>query len=121
MAVNLYKERRYSSRVKLRVPLRYQLQGTSEFGNTLTEDVSLGGIGFVNNKFLVPETSILLEFGMFSRVLKAIGKIVWSSPLPHSDRYRAGIQFQELEPIVSRGLSDYIDMQTSNPRERNLL
>ena len=121
MAANLYKERRYSSRVKLRVPLHYQLQGDSEFGNTLTEDVSLGGIGFVNNKFLASGVRILLEFNILSRLLKAIGKIVWSSPLPHSDRYRVGIQFQELDPIVSRDLSDYIDMQTGNPRERNSL
>lgn len=108
----LLREKRHFSRINFRNPLHFQILGTQETSDTIADNLSLGGIGFISKKFLNPESAILLECNLFSRFFKTKGRIAWSLPLPHSDRYRAGVEFQELEPKAKRDLVDYIDIQT---------
>ena len=104
-------EKRRFPRIGLKTPLRYQIRGTHEFNNSVTDDISLGGISFRNDKYIAPLTNLMLEIKVLSRVLNPIGKIVWMSPLPHSDRYHYGIEFLEFGPDEKNYLSQYIDMQ----------
>ena len=53
----------------------------------------------------------MLELKLLSRVLNAIGRVVWVNPLAHSDRYRMGVEFVELDPQKKLYLSEYILMQ----------
>jgi len=105
-------EKRVSPRIPLRAPLRYQIRGTSEFSDTIIDNIGLGGIGLTNNKFIVPETLVMLELNILSRMLRPIGKIAWASSVPHSEKYRLGIEFLELDYSEKNYLKDYIDMQT---------
>lgn len=104
-------EKRRYPRIKLKRPLRYQIRGTPEFNNAIVDNISVGGLGFVDNKFIAPRTSLMLEINVLSRILRPVGKIAWSSPLPHSNRYYSGIEFLELDPVEKRFLADYINMQ----------
>lgn len=105
------KENRRFPRIKLRVPLQYRLRGTSEFDSVSSEDISLGGLRFTNNRFIAPSSSLSLEINILSRVLNPTGRIVWSSPLPHSDRYNLGVEFSEFNPAEKKYLADYIDIR----------
>ena len=82
------------------------------FNNTIINDISLGGLGFTNNEFIASNTTLAFELDILSRVLRPIGRIAWSSSLPHSDRSRLGVEFLELDPRDKNYLSDYIDMKT---------
>ena len=104
-------ERRVFTRTKLKTALRYQIRGTQDFNNAICDDISLVGIGFVNNEFLTPETLVSLEINVLSKVLHAVGKISWSLPLPHSERFRVGIQFLEFDSAQKDYLTDFIRMQ----------
>ena len=108
----LTEEKRVSPRITLRAPLRYQIRGTSEFSDTVMDNISVGGMGFTNNKFIVPQTLVMLELNILSRMLRPIGKISWASSVPHSERYRLGIEFLELDHTDKNYLSDFVDMQT---------
>jgi len=108
----LTEEKRVSPRITLRAPLRYQIRGTSEFSDTVMDNISVGGMGFTNNKFIVPQTLVMLELNILSRMLRPIGKISWTSSVPHSERYRLGIEFLELDHTDKNYLSDFVDMQT---------
>jgi c-di-GMP-binding flagellar brake protein YcgR len=105
------KEKRRFPRLKLNTPLRYQVRGAPKFDNALSDDISVGGISFVNQEFIPPETLVGLEIGILSKILSPVGKIIWSSPLPHSNRYRTGIEFLELDPQQKNFLSDYINLR----------
>jgi hypothetical protein len=105
------REKRCFPRVKLNMPLRYHTRGLPEYNNTLCEDISLGGVRFINDKFIRPEASLALEINVLTRALNPIGRVAWSQPLPHSDRYRVGVEFLELDLGEKNYLSDYIDMQ----------
>lgn len=112
--VFIIEEKRRFPRVKLQTPLRFQFFGKTETGNAIAENVSLGGTGFTNHQFIAPATLLNLEVSVLSKVLSLRGKIAWSSPLPHSDRYRSGVEFTDLTEKDKGMLSDYIDLQMLN-------
>ncbi|MCX5706358.1 MAG: PilZ domain-containing protein [Candidatus Omnitrophica bacterium] len=105
------KYKRQFSRIDLHAPLRYQVRGYAEFANAISDNVSLGGMAFNAHRFLAPETTIMLEVNLLSRILHPIARIKWCQPLPHSDRSRLGVEFLEFNQIEKNYLSDYIDMQ----------
>lgn len=103
-------EKRRFPRVRLKVPLRFHLRGNPEIDNTLTEDIGLGGIGFINNGFIPAKTPLDLEIPVFSRLLCPIGRVAWSQVLPHSNRYRVGVEFVQIDQKDSDFLRDYLSM-----------
>jgi len=110
MSVKLEEKRRFP-RIKFNSPLRFQIRGTPAFNNTVINDISSGGIGFTADNFIPPSTNLMLEINILSHVVKPIGRVAWSSPLPHCNRYRLGIEFVELDLRDRTFLNDYIDMQ----------
>jgi c-di-GMP-binding flagellar brake protein YcgR len=105
-------EKRYFPRIKLQRPLHYQIRGVPEFNNAIGDDISLGGMSLINNKFIAPQTLVTLKINILSRILSPTAKIAWSSLVPKSDRYRLGIQFLEIDLQEKRYLSEYINIQT---------
>ena len=104
-------EKRRFPRIEIHTPLRYQVRGTPEFNNATTDNISIGGLGFVNEEFIAPENGLTLEVSILSRLLNSTARVVWSSPLPHSNRYRVGVEFLELEEQGKKYLQDFIDLQ----------
>ena len=105
------KENRRFSRVELRTPISYQVRGESRIDNTLCDNISEGGLGFVTERFIPPETPIMLEINVFSRTLRAIGRVIRTQPLPHSYRNQVGLEFIELGLNDKQYLSDYVRTQ----------
>ena len=108
------KEKRLFTRIKLNKPLRFQVRGTPEFNTAVGRNISNGGVSFINNSFIAPQTLLMLELNILSQILNPIGKVAWSSPLPHSNRYHLGIEFLEFNQEEKRYLGDYINLQTAN-------
>jgi hypothetical protein len=109
---NNAKETRLFPRVRYTSPIRLQIRGTNRFCRTIGENVSETGICFVNDGFIAPSTPVMFELEVLSRVLTPIGKIVWTSPFLHSDRYRLGTEFVEFEGADKKFLSDYVRLNT---------
>jgi hypothetical protein len=104
-------EKRNSSRLNLRIPIAYHIRGKPEFNHTISDNISISGIGCVSQQFIAPETLVMLEINLLSQMLRPIGRIAWASPFAHSDRYRLGIEFLEFTQKEKGSLADYIDMQ----------
>jgi len=103
--------KRLSPRIKERAALRYQVRGTSDFNNVLSDNISVTGLGFINDDFIAPSSNLTLEINILSRILNPIGRIAWASPVPHSNKYRLGVEFLEINPVEKRYLNDYIGIQ----------
>ena len=103
------KEKRHFPRLNLKIPLRYQPRGTPKFNNSISNDISIGGLSFVDDGFIAPNTLLGLEINLLSKILNPVGRIIWSSPLPHSNKYHSGIEFVELDPAQQGYLKDYIN------------
>ncbi|MEK6727519.1 MAG: PilZ domain-containing protein [Candidatus Omnitrophota bacterium] len=104
-----FKEKRNFTRFGLRTPVRYQIRGQPQFDNTISNDISLGGISFTSNGFIPLQTPVMLEVNILSKVLKAIGKIAWAQPIPHSYRNVMGLEFVELPHEERAVLSNYLN------------
>jgi hypothetical protein len=110
MVVKVENKRRFP-RIRIQTPVRYQIRGRPEFTNTIADNISVGGLSFVNTDFIGPSTNLNLEINILFRILNPTARVSWAQPLLHSDRYKLGIEFIELEPVQKNYLSDYIDMQ----------
>lgn len=104
-------EKRNFPRIKLHTPLRYQTRGGGEPNNSLSENISIGGISFMTDNFIAPNTCLMLEISILSKFINTVGKITWSAPLPHSDRYILGVRFIEIDSKDKKYLADCIDVQ----------
>ena len=105
-------EKRRSPRIRLRAPIRFQIRGLQQSDNAISDDISIGGLSFTGNRFIAPETPVMLEINVLSRILHPAGRIAWSNTLAHSDRNRLGIEFTELNAEEKGYLADFINMQT---------
>jgi len=109
-----FQEKRIYPRIALKTPLHYNIRGKAEFSNVVTNDISLGGLSFTDDKYIAPLTDMMLEIKILSRIINPVARVSWSSPIPHSDRYRLGIEFLELDPTKRSYLSQYLEMQKDN-------
>ena len=106
-----FQEKRLFPRIRFSGPLRYAIRGVSEFSNAICDNLSTAGIGFINDKFIPPDTALMLEINILSRALNPIGRVTQSSYLPHTDTYRLGVEFLEIGLNEKRYLADYINMK----------
>ncbi len=110
MPVGTQDKRRFS-RLPCRLELRYQPRGAGNFNNALSDDISVQGISFVNDKFLAPNTCLGLEINIFSNLITPVGRVAWVNRLPYSNRYRVGVEFIEMDQPNKNYLGDYVAMQ----------
>jgi len=102
-------EKRRYPRMYIKTPLRCQVRGKKDYYNTLSSDIGLGGVSFVNDDFIAPGTLVNFELNILSRMLAATGKIVATITLPYSDKFKLGLEFLDLASEEKKFLSEYIE------------
>ncbi len=105
-------ERRKSERIQSRWPLRYQFKGQSEFYDTVTRDISEGGLRFITNQFLPNFSEVMLEVSLQPSMqpVRALAKVAWIQKLRHSDQYHVGAQFTEINNGHKKDLFDRLQV-----------
>lgn len=88
-------EKRRFPRRQFKEAVNYHLRETQDFGGCLAADLSTGGIRINFNEFVPLNTEIQVQIHPqgSSKVLDLIGKVVWVSEIPFSERYQIGLQF----------------------------
>ena len=107
------KENRSYPRVDFRSKIHYQLRGKPDFDSALSSNISYGGLRFTNDRFIPTSTPIMLEINVLNRVLRPVGRVVWSTPLAHSNRNQMGVEFVEFNTTERNYLKDFVNMQLS--------
>jgi c-di-GMP-binding flagellar brake protein YcgR len=106
-----WEEKRRSARISVNTPLRCQIRGVAESNNAVMEDIGIGGIRFINDKFIPTDTYVNLELNILSKVIATTGKIVRVNSLPYSHKFELGIEFLEFDPLQKKYLTDYMSMR----------
>ena len=112
LAIRELNKRRFP-RLDLDLPVRYKIRGYSDFGSSVTKDISIGGLRFITDRYIKPLTDIMLEIDILSRTISSIAKVKWSQSLPHSNRYQIGLEFIELARENKDYLSDFVNFKQS--------
>ncbi|MBU1998416.1 MAG: PilZ domain-containing protein [Candidatus Omnitrophota bacterium] len=105
-------EKRKSPRINVAFPIRYQIPGTAEVISCLTNNIGMGGVGFMSNNFIPTKTPLKLEINLRNRILNPEAKVSWVSSIPHSDNYYSGIEFTQLTVFDKERLADYIELKS---------
>jgi len=105
------KENRRFARINLHVPVRFQVRGHTEANSGLSDDLSQGGLSLISDGFLATSATLMLEIGLPLHLLRPIGRVAWSQPLPRSNKNRLGIEFLEIDRRERNYLGEYINMR----------
>ncbi len=114
MEVLKKRESRRFPRVSVKFPTRYKMRRGGFYASALTKDLSICGAQLNADRFFPKGVNFNLELNILSRIINPVGTVVWSRSLPHSDEYRMGIDFIEINSEDRRYLSDYINMHLTN-------
>ena len=110
--------KRIAQRYRMPVPVKYYVRGSQAVCNAVScEDISSGGIGFSDGRFIPPATNIMLELTLAKRTVSSVGRIAWVSVSSRSSRYRLGVEFIEMNPVDREYLRKYIS-SSSVPEEQ---
>ncbi len=107
------KENRSFPRIDFHSKIHYQVRGKPDFDSAISTNISCGGLRFSNDRFIPASTPLMLEINVLNRVLRPIGRVVWSTPLSHSNRNQMGVEFVEFNAIEKNYLKDFINMKLS--------
>jgi c-di-GMP-binding flagellar brake protein YcgR len=107
----MYPEQRAFPRVAIYWPVRVQRPGAPVLIETLTKDLSLGGVRCLSPDVLPVSTVVDIELTVAKgqEPLAVRGRSVWFRTLPKSDQFEVGLIFQGLSPINKRRLSACIE------------
>ncbi len=112
MPVEVENKRRFP-RIGLQAPLHCTIRGNGKTMDVLTEDISEGGLRFINPGFIAPNTHLMLNLNILSRTLNPIARVAWSNTMRHSYRCEVGVEFVGLDEKERVFLNDYISMRRS--------
>lgn len=106
-------ERRKFKRKEFREPVQFQFADPAQFGGSLAYDLSEGGIKMNFNDFVPLDTKIGLQVRLDSqKVIDCIGHVVWVQKYPHMECYQAGLEFDVMDPAISRTeIHEFINQQ----------
>lgn len=110
-------ERRAASRIRAYRPVRLHPTGRTRIIETLTKDLSEGGICCLSPVAIPVDSEINLELvlstGQAPVSLRA--RTAWFRMIPHSEQFDLGLIFTEISDTDKRRLSAYLDHILSNP------
>lgn len=108
-------EKRSFQRAKCVRPVQFQLKDPRFYGGCQSQDLSEGGVQIDLNDFLPLNTEIIVQLQLASeKIVDCVGRIVWVQKMPFTDRYRAGLRFDETNSLLGsrRNIQRYVDNYT---------
>ncbi len=103
-------ERREFRRIKTSSPIEYRFLNSERFSNSVTCDISEGGISFITDGAVPLGTHLYFEAKLRNRpqAIYGIAKIVWSTKVPYSEKHRIGLEFTEVGSISKADITAFI-------------
>lgn len=104
-------ERRQTPRVRVYHPVRLHRLRPTQLIETLTKDLSAGGVRCMSTVSFPVATELQIELVLFAGEEPLImpGHAVWFQVLPYGEQYELGVAFDETSPHHKRRLSIYLD------------
>ena len=103
-------ERRANSRIRAYRPVRLHLPRSPRLLETLTKDLSVGGVCCLSPTPFPVSTELNLELILSTGQgpIAARGRTAWFRSLPHSEQFDMGIAFLDMPDRDKRRLSAYL-------------
>ena len=108
-------ERRRWTRLQSHLPVRFQDLRTQRFAETLSKDISAGGVRCLSHEFLPASRELTVEISIYraSPPVKARARVAWIQQVPHADQYCVGLEFLQIPKAFQDELQTYIASTTT--------
>jgi len=115
----MHDEQRRHPRVLCVLPVRIIVRGRYQLLETLTKNISLGGLKCLTpaEKPVGTPVSIEIGLGMRQEPLFSQGRIMWMERVPYSEQFYIGVEFDQLSPRNSTLLSVYLEQISQTPHK----
>ena len=95
-------ERRQFKRFRHSEAVQYRPKDSYDVLGSLSQDISQGGLRITIPGFIPLNTEVMLSIQLATeQVVECLGKVVWVEKLPYSERYQAGLRFEDNDTIVN--------------------
>jgi c-di-GMP-binding flagellar brake protein YcgR len=108
-------ERRRFVRLNASCDVNYKVLKTRPIisDKSLTKNISAGGICFIANDKLNPESVLELNFDLLDKksIIKAKGRVVWTKSFKiatEPERFDCGVEFIEINPSDRKRIDQYV-------------
>lgn len=103
-------EKRKYFRLKEGDSISYTIIPNYKSERMITIDLSVGGIRFITEHFVSPDSVIKLELTLerAKRVVNAIAQVRWIRSIYDDERYEIGVEFIDIEREDSQFLNQYL-------------
>ena len=117
MASVSHDDRRRAARLRTHQPVKLIKQPHPKVVETLTRDVSEGGVRCLTPQLFPVSSDLGVELVLFKgeEVFNVKGKAMWFRMIPHSDQFDLGISFLDLSPQDKVRLSAYVSKLAQKP------
>lgn len=110
---NIIDERRRYRRAESSLSIQYRnLRKPGDVPiQTLTKNISEGGVSFKSSEFISLACRLVVEISLpiLPKPIKAISKIAWIRKIPSSDQYELGNQFLEITKEDKAHLINFVN------------
>ncbi len=104
-------ERRRWTRLRSHLPVRFQDLRTQRFVETLSKDLSAGGVRCLTHEFLPASRELIVEISLYRATppVKARARVAWIQQVPHADQYCVGLEFLQIPKALQDEIQTYIE------------
>ena len=112
-------ERRSFPRIQTYNPVRLRKAGAPKVVETLTKNVSLGGLRCLSQTIFPVSTDLAVDLVLSTgeAPCTVTGRAVWLRMVPYSDQFDVGIAFTSISPETKRRLSAYLEFLSEKSAE----
>jgi hypothetical protein len=89
-----------------RIPIEYKISGETFETRETCHNISIGGICFSTDTFLVPETIVVVKIPSIDSSFEAVGKVVWCHK--KNESVEVGVEFIEEDTAFRMRLIEQI-------------
>ncbi len=103
-------EKRQFRRIKVSSPVEYKFFNSEKFQQSVTCDISEGGISFIVDGPVPVGTHLYFQAQLKNKPqpIYGIARVAWTTKEPYSSRHRLGLEFTEVGSISKADICTFI-------------
>ncbi len=104
-------ERRQFRRIRVSSPIEYKFFNSGYFQQTVTCDISEGGISFLTDGLIPIGTHLYFQARLKNRpqALYGIARVTWCTKQPYEEKFKVGLEFTETGSISKADIALFIE------------
>jgi len=97
-------------RARISFPLKCERGTETSYFNTVSKDLSNGGVRVLSEQFVSPGEEVTLNINLIDRMVSARAKVVWCNESEYGNRYLFGAEFMDMPEDDRNTLRNFLSL-----------